>query len=474
MRHARWALVLLIAFLVPTVLAACGGSAQPPAEEPQEPPQSEEMEEPEEEMEEPEEEMEEPMSALEGDPTGQTITFWHAMSSGANLEGMTALIDQFNAENEWDITVEAVAQGSQGDLETAVNGAIATGELPNLTMGFPNGLVRWYGLDVIAGLNDFIEDPMYGLTEEELAAIYPGPYSSGTLPDGTQVGIPMHQSAQVNFYNYTWAQELGFDGPPTTSAEFKEQVCAAAEANNNDDNPDNDGTGGYVYFPGASTVAPWIWSFGGDLLNEDGDAYVLNSQEAIDVAMFFRDLAEDGCIIFTPSFPNPEFANRLTLVATSSTAGVPFQAAAMEEAGNDDEWGAIPFVGPDGNPHVNAFGQMIGIVRTNADQDLASWLFLRWLTSAETQSDWLGYTGYFPSQTTTDVGSRPEEDEIWAEALALLESAKAEPNLAAHGAVRGEIQDAYFAILEAETEEDVIAILDELDQTAADLVAETQ
>ena len=58
--------------------------------------------------------------------------------------------------------------------------------------------------------------------------------------------------------------------------------------------------------------------------------------------------------------------------------------------------------------------------------------------------------------------------------MALLSSAKAEPNLAAHGAVRGEIQDAYFAIVDAATEADVVAILDALNETAAQLVAETQ
>lgn len=474
MRRARWAIVLLIALLVPAVLAACGGGATeaPPVEEPTEPPPTEMMEEPTEEM---MEEPQEPETMLEGNAEGQTITFWHAMSSGANLEGMTAVVDEFNASNMYGITVEAIAQGSQSELETAVNGAIATGELPNLTMGFPNGLVRWNSLGVIAPLNEFIGDPMYGLTDEELGAIYPGPYSSGTLPDGTQVGIPMHQSGEVIFYNHTWAEELGFDAPPSTSDEFMEQACAAAEFNNNDDDPDNDGTGGYVYFPDASMVSPWIWAFDGEIISDDGTAYSLNNQAAIDVAEFFRALSDNGCILFTPSFPNPEFAGRLALFATSSTAGVPFQAAAMEEAGNDDVWGAIPFVGPGGTAVVDAFGQMVGIVQTNPDQDLASWIFLKYLTSAATQSEWIGYTGYFPSQSTTDVGDRADEDEIWAGALALLDDiGKAEPNLAAHGAVRGAIRDAYFEILDAETAEDVIAILDELNQTAADLVAETE
>lgn len=472
MKSKKILTLLLVSMLL---LAACQ-TAEEPTEEPAPspfPPTEEPMEE--HEMEEHDmEEMEEPMSNIDADPTGQTVVWWHAFGTGANYEGILAVVDAFNSSNEWGITVEEVSQGRQSDLETAVNGAIATGELPTLTMGFANGLVRWYGLDVIAGLNQYIDDPVYGLSADDLAAIYPGPFSSGTLPDGTQVGIPMHQSAQVNFYNVTWAQELGFDSPPTTSAEFKEQACAARAANDADDNPDNDGTGGYVYFPGASTVFPWIWAFDGETVSADGSAYTLNTQAAIDVAMFFKDLIDSGCTISTPSFPNPEFAGRLALFATSSTAGIPFQRSAMEDAANEDVWTAIPFPGPNGSQFVNAFGQMVGVVRTNPDQDLASWLFLRWLTSPEGQAVWLGETAYYPARTDIDVSAQMADDPVWAAALELLSSADSEPNLAAHGSVRGEVQDAYFAIVDAADEAAVIEILNGLNETAAQLVAETQ
>lgn len=408
------------------------------------------------------------------DPSGQTIVFWHSMSSGANLEGMDAVVAEFNATNMYGITVEAISQGRQSELETAVNGAITTGELPNLTMGFPNGMSTWYGLGVIAPLNDFVNDADFGLSADAQAAIFPGPYSSGTMVDGTQIGIPMHQSAQVNFYNFTWAQELGFDSPPATSAEFKEQACAASAANNADDDPDNDDTGGYVLFPSASTIVPWVAAFDGGFLNDTGDSYTMNSQAAIDVGVFLKDLLDSGCTIFTPSFPNPEFAGRQALFATSSTAGQPFQQSAMDEVENDDVWGAIGFPGPNGTIAVNAFGQMVGIVATNAEQDLASWIFLQYLTSPETQATWIGYTGYFPSQSTTDVADRAASDPIWSGALALLPLGVAEPNLPSWGPVRGAIQDAYFAILDAEDEAGIIAILDELNDTAAELVAEME
>src|SRR3990170_1689527 len=125
---------LIVPFLISSLIAGCAG--QTPAPPTEEPTQVE--------------------TGIAADPTNQIITFWHAMSYGANLEGMTGIVDEFNRTNEYGISVEAVPKGSQSELETAVNGALATGELPNLTMGFPDGLVRWHSLGAIASLNEYL------------------------------------------------------------------------------------------------------------------------------------------------------------------------------------------------------------------------------------------------------------------------------------------------------------------------------
>jgi multiple sugar transport system substrate-binding protein/sn-glycerol 3-phosphate transport system substrate-binding protein len=468
MKQSKILYSLLAMLVVLSLLVACA----PPAatEEPMEEATEVMVEEPTEEVVEEPTEEEMPMMDL----SGVEVVFWHAMSSGANLEGIQALVAEFNETNEYGITVTEVAQGSQGDLETAFNGAIATGELPTMTMGFPNGLARWYQLGVVRGLNDLIDSSDYGLSDDVKAGLFAGTYSAGTLADGTQVGVAMHQSAGTIFYNYTWAQELGFDAAPTTPAEFREQACAAAAFNNSDDNPDNDGTGGYVYFPDASMISPWIWGFGGSLLSADGSAYELNGEAALATAEFFKDLYDSGCTLSTPSFPNPEFAARLALFATSSTAGIPFQASAMADAGNEDAWGPIAYPSLDGTPIINSFGQMIGVIQTNEETDLASWLFLKWLTSPETQAAWIATTGYYPSQDGVDLGTRATDDPIWGQGYDLLQYGLSEPNLPAHGAVRGEIRNAYFAILDAADSAGLQTILDELNATAATLVAESQ
>jgi multiple sugar transport system substrate-binding protein len=496
MFRKKLALAILAIMLAAFVLTACGGgetAEEEPVAEPTEEvmaePTEEEMAEPTEEpMAEPTEEAmeeptEEPMAEEEMaempmglDLSGTEIAFWHVWGTGSASEGMTAIIDDFNSTNPWGITVVGVDQGFQSDLETAVNAAIASGDLPNVTPGFANALHNWYSVGVIKALNDYINDPEVGLTAEELDAIYPGPYNQGTLPDGSQIGIPIHQSENVLFYNKTWAEELGFENPPATSAEFKEQICTATEFNANDDDPDNDGTGGFVLYPDASQVANWAYAFGGDIVNEAGDNYDLNSPVMLDVAMFLKDIQDEGCTFPTDTYPNPEFATRKALIVASSTAGIPFQASAFEDAGNDDEWILIPMPGPDGNLAVNAFGQLIGVVETTPEQDLASWLWLKHFTSPEVQAEWIRYSAYFPSQSTTLplIEDYAADNPIWSQALEFGVYGKSEPNIAAHGAVRGEITDAFFAIADAPDEAAVQTILDNLQATAEELVAETQ
>ena len=433
-------------------------------------------EEAEEVVEEVEEAVEEVMEELAVDPSDQTVLFWHVWGSGSAAEGIAQIVQEFNDSNEWGITVEAIDQGNQGDLQDAVNAAVATGELPNVTPGFPNAIATWHSVGVIAELNDFINDEHFGLTAEEQDAIYQANLASGLLADGTQIGMPIHQSANVLFYNHTWAQELGFDAPPATADEFKEQACAAAAANNEDDNPDNDGTGGWVSRGvGASDVASWLFAFGGSFLNEAGDGYNMNNEQMQAVALFLKDLRDNDCWFVIDGFPNPEFAGRQALFATSSTAGLPFQASAFEDAGNDDEWGLVAFPGPDGNVAINAFGQLIGVVDQNPEVNLASWIWLKHFTSPEIQAQWINFSAYFPSQSTTEqfMGNYVAENPIYATGLELSQYGQSEPNLASWGVVRGEISDAFNAIIAADAAE-VDSLLADLDATAAQALADSQ
>ena len=191
------------------------------------------------------------------DVSGTAIQFWHVYGEGdPRNEAVLAFVDDFNATNEYGITVEALDQGQHSDLEDKINAGIQSGDLPHVTQAYTSGLKNWDTVDLVVDLNQFVNDKTYGLTEEQIADIYPGVFELGVSSDGARLGWPLSQSVNAMVYNITWAKELGFDSAPTTPEELKAQLCAAAEANKTDDNPDNDGGTGMVCHFSLTTAMP--------------------------------------------------------------------------------------------------------------------------------------------------------------------------------------------------------------------------
>lgn len=148
--------------------------------------------------------------------------------------------------------------------------------------------------------------------------------------------------------------------------------------------------------------------------------------------------------------------------------------SAFTDAGSTDEWSFVPFVGPDGGKAIDAYVQYISVVKTNPEQELATWLFLKYLTSPEVQASWISSSAYFPTQgeTVPLIADFVAVNPVWATGLELGEYGFAEPALASWSSVRRAFRDALDAILAAETEEEIMGILAELQATADELVAE--
>jgi ABC-type glycerol-3-phosphate transport system substrate-binding protein len=387
---------------------------------------------------------------------------------------MVALVDEFNATNEWGITVEALDQGNYRDTEDLMNAAIQSGDLPDLVVAYGNALANWHTVDAIMDLDPYVNDPDWGLTAEEKADFYASAFNGAIAPDGARVGFPISQSAEVLFYNHTWGQELGFAAPPTTPAEFKEQACAGAAANAADDDPDNDGTGGYVLYAGASQVSAWTFSYGGYHLTEDKSAYNFAAPEWQAVAEFLKEIWDEGCAFPTESYPNPEFATRKALMVTSSSVGLPYQLAAFEDAESADEWGYIPFPGASGLA-VDSYLQTVGMVGSNPERELATWLFLKWFTSPEAQAKWIEASAYYPTRASTVplLDTFAAEHPQWASGLDLVPLGQVEPAIASWSSVRRLLQSAFAEIIQG-TPDQIPSLLAELDEAAAEAMAEME
>jgi multiple sugar transport system substrate-binding protein len=410
------------------------------------------------------------------DPTGQNVSFWHVWGTGQPNETMLAIVDDFNATNEWGITVEAVDQGSYANLEDAFNAAVQTGDLPDLVTGYTNAMANWYAVDAVVDLMPYVNDSFFGLTAEEQAAFYAGAIDGGKASDGTLFAFPISQSANVIFYNSQWAQELGFPNAPTNYEEFKQQACAATDANTNDANPDNDGTGGLVLYASASNVASFVFANGGNMLTADGTGYDFTDQTVVDVADFFKDLWDSKCAYPTEAYPNPEFATRKALFTISSTAGLPYQLAAFDAEGAiKDDWTLMTFPGKTGGQSVDLFGQYVAMGNTNPERMMATWVFLKYLTSPEVQAKWIEGSAYYPTRSDTLplLDTYVQANPIWSYGLSFLQYGKSEPAWASWTSVRRDVGTTFSAILQG-TPADIPTLLEDLNTTAAEAILESQ
>jgi multiple sugar transport system substrate-binding protein/sn-glycerol 3-phosphate transport system substrate-binding protein len=405
------------------------------------------------------------------DPRGVTFDWWH-QHSGSREELLLEMVADFNATNECGITVNATNQGGYDDIRDKMNASIATGDLPGLVVGYQNDQAFYALADGLADIDPYMNDPTWGLTAEEKADFFSAFLDQGIHPafGNQRLGFPPNRSVEGIYYNLTWLQELGFDGPPTTPDEFREMACAAAEAN-------ADGTGGLILRDDASGTAGWTFAFGGDVLTDDGTGYVYNGPATVEAMTFLKGMLDDGCAyFFTEGYPNPEFAARRAIFTQGSSSGLPFYAGdvatvAEEEGRDPDEWGftAIPHTTPD--PVIDIYGGDVMIPATTPEEQLAAWIFVKWYTSPEVQADWVRASNYFPTRASTEefLGDYISENPQWGDALALLPYGMFEPQLISYQGVRDAAQQAFNEIMQGA---DIQATLDALTEEANELQAE--
>lgn len=401
-----------------------------------------------------------------------SVEYWHVWTGQAGRL-MAEMVDEFNRTNPWDVRVEATYVGNFDALNQQVLTAIQEGETPDLAVAFDYQASNWDAQeDITVGLEDYIHDPLWGWDEAEQADYLPVLWGQEDDEDKI-IGFPIHRSGEMLYYNTSWAEELGFRTPPATVAQFRTQACAAARANQQDDDPQNDNTGGWIISTDPSTVTGWLYASGSPITRPDGNGYRLNTPEVEKTLRFLRELYEQGCA-WLPEERHPEeaFARREGLFSAGSVLGIPFQQTAMSSSGSSDEWTVIPFPASGGEPAISIYGPSLVVLKSTPEKQLASWLLIQWLSSPGNQARWAQTTAAYPlrasalEQLQENTGLAPQ----WYTATDLLEYAHPEPNLRSWETVRWALSDAatqlfrwYFTL---EQLPDTIKLLD---QTAAEL-----
>jgi multiple sugar transport system substrate-binding protein len=386
------------------------------------------------------------------DPTGQTITFWH-QHGGVREEGLRAIVERFNAENPYDITVIAEYQGSYPEVFQKMLLLIGTPDAPNLVVAYQDQAAAYQFANGLVDIREFLASERWGLSPAEEADFFPGFIASDVNPvlGGQLLGFPPNRSAEVMYYNADWIAELGFDGPPATPESFEAQACAAAEQ------PFSGSvTGvsslGYELTLDASRFASWTFAFGGDVFDVGTNRYTFDSEAAIEAMVFLQRLFEQGCAdIVTERFGDQtNFGLGQTLFTVGSSSALPFYRGAVE-SGADFSWSvaAVPHTTPE--PVVNLYGASVSITSGHSPEaELATWLFVRAFTSPEAQAAWARASNYFPVRASAadDLAEYFEQEPAYREAFQLLPYGVSEPVAPGYAFVRDLVAAAMGAIVD--------------------------
>ena len=406
------------------------------------------------------------------------IRFWYVRQVEA--EGVAPeLVEEFNKTNQWGIRVELVRWDSSGVMDEALYSALQEKKLPELLAGYSYDLQHWNAEGVsLANLQPYIEDPAWGLTSYEqqdfYLAIWAQDLSIQSKKEASLVrfAMPWYRTGLVLLYNQSWAEDLGFDLPPASAAQFRQQACAAAKANREDDERQNDGTGGWLVDTSPSTLLSWIFAFGGQVEQVGQPGYQFDNPGAEDAFTFLHALYAEGCAWQREELDRKNaFVSRQALFLSASLQELVDFQSAFKEAGSNDEWTILPFPSRKGGAFA-VFGPSLAVTKSSSEKQLAAWLFVRWLASPEIQARWVLATGTLPTRISvlSLLKDKPEGSRQWEKALGLLPYAQVEPSFASWRTLRWALTDAMTQLLTPGfSGSQIPALLKELDQLAEEV-----
>jgi multiple sugar transport system substrate-binding protein/sn-glycerol 3-phosphate transport system substrate-binding protein len=373
------------------------------------------------------------------------ISFVHPWT-GPAAKQIEILVDSFNQNNDWGIFAEAFAVGGAQQVFQQTEYALQVGEAPNVVIAPVDELAYWKQHEQLVSLDDYLQDATYGMPADQQAAFYPLFWAQDVV-NGERLGIPVFRSGRVLVYNQTWANEMGYGSPPQTPLQLKNQTCAASDVILNDDVWQNNGVGGLIIDRHTYTALSWLVGFGIEEFPADESVYRFNQPQTIETFDYLRELSDDVCA-WTSRNPTPYeyFANREALMYAAEVEEITAQQKAMQMAENDDHWSVIPFPAKSGEPALLVYGSSFGIIQNSPQQDLAAWLFIRWMNDPINQKLFAQKLDAFPVTTTLLDEFSTQRSSQWNAAVELLENAKPAPSGAWWRVGRFVLPDAVYQI----------------------------
>ncbi|MBY7142837.1 ABC transporter substrate-binding protein [Virgibacillus sp. NKC19-3] len=312
------------------------------------------------------------------------ISFWHNLD-GDNAVTLEGIIDNFNEQSD---TVEVNAS-FQDDVQQQMRTVGATDSAPEVFMG---GNTAYYSQ---SGFIRPIEEMIDEDSDFDISTMNEAVISNHSL-DETLYSMPFNVFVPLLFYNVEIFEEAGVDpdNPPQTFSEIQEAAGTL--------------TAGDVYGFSIPLDTSFIYNFfavqnelvfnnDNGRLGEEPSETNLNTPTGQNIYNWINEMNENG------HFGNygREWSNMQLAFSSGELAMYPDSSAVtgiwLETL--DFEFQTAPLPVPDGEEWagVNQGGSQLWLSNQGTEEEQeAGWEFIKFMVSAETQSEWAASTGYVP------------------------------------------------------------------------------
>lgn len=360
----------------------------------------------------------------------QTLRVVYPFYSSATAPFFEDLVEGFEEEHP-DIDVE-LTEVNWDNLLQKLTTDIAGNQAPDVAVIGTRWLTDFVNQGIAADLEEHLDG-------EVLDRFIPAFLDPSRL-DGTVYGLPMAASARAMYYNQDLLDQAGLDGPPDTWQEAEE---AAAAIDALDEEIYGFGLQGAeietdVYFYYA------LWSFGGDILEEDGTSG-LDTEAAYEAASLYQRMIEEGLTQPGPTAYSRENVQDLFKQGrVGFMFSAPFLIGQIEEQAPDLDYGIAPIPQAEERGTYGVTDSIM--VFESSDAKDAAATFLEYLFRPEVHLDFTVEEGFLPvleGEAESDYFQENEQLRAFAD---LLPDAKFAPNIEGWGEVADVTSNALQAI----------------------------
>jgi ABC-type glycerol-3-phosphate transport system substrate-binding protein len=325
-------------------------------------------------------------------PDDQTIVYWHEWD-GPQLEAMRSVVQHFNRTNPYRITVQLVSKTNSGRILNTLRSPKPDEALPNVVGGiFPSNAGGLLDDGLIVPLDAYLAHSQWGLTDAQRAELWAGAVGAFRAGD-MQAAWPLGLSANVLAVNREMLTQLGAGGLPDGLDSLVGWSCMAAQSTT----PRGQALRGFSLTLTLDDFAVLTAAQGQTLLYQDG-VFDFASTGSLRVLAALQTLHALGCTYDAGGVYNDskDLAYGLTPFAFTSSAGLPFiQNDILDSGSGLTDWTFAPAPGP--TPAALLYLRGVAITTHGTpQQQLAAWVFVRYLTTIEAQTRWARGLSYQP------------------------------------------------------------------------------